>query len=384
MHHGLRARGPAAEPHDDEAPGAIRWGFYLGGWTLIGLLFVAWFIIHPSTQTVSWSQILSEMGRWYLWALLAPAAYWLTLRFRLDRRHLLRRLPIHIACGLVITLVYALLDMVKREVLTAVFKAAAGGPLVLSFSSQWVEMLFWGVEYNLLTYICIVSVIHAYLYYEQSRNRAVKTSKLEAQLHLARLDMLKMQLHPHFLFNTLNAISALMHRDVDSADRMITLLSDLLRQSLDKDDRHQVSLKAELDFLESYLEIEQIRFRDRLRVEIDIEKDCFGIQVPRLILQPLVENAIRHGIAMRSSAGLVAIRARRKGNRLLLSVADDGPGLVGDAPKREGVGLANTRARLVQLYPDEHRIELRRADVGGLEVRLEIPFETEPRPVHGD
>lgn len=361
-----------------------RLGLYIGGWTLVGLLFVAWFVIHPAAQSVSWSQVVSEMLRWYLWGLLAPAIYWMARRYRLDRRHLVPRLLVNLVFGVGITLVYALLDLLKRELLNAIFKVAAGAPFAFSLQSQWVEMLFWGVEYNLVTYFCIVAAIHAHLYYEQSRDRALQASKLEAQLHLARLDMLKMQLHPHFLFNTLNAISALMHRDVDSADRMVTLLSDLLRQSLEKDDRHQVSLKSELDFLESYLAIEKIRFRDRLRVEIDIEPGCSRVQVPRLILQPLVENAIRHGIAMRSSAGLVAIRARRKGNRMLLSVADDGPGLVGDAPSREGVGLANTRARLEQLYADEHRIELRRADVGGLEVRLEIPFEHEPRFVLGE
>ncbi|MCG8458675.1 MAG: histidine kinase, partial [Holophagales bacterium] len=236
-----------------------------------------------------------------------------------------------------------------------------------------------GLEYNLVVYFGIMATIQAFLYHTRFRRRELKASRLEAQLAMARLEVLKMQLHPHFPFNTLNAISALMHRDVHAADRMITLLSDLLRLSLDKDDRHQVPLGNELEFLERYLAIEKIRFRDRLVVRMDIDPSCLEAQVPRLILQPLVENSIRHGIAVHSAASLVAVRARRKGNRLDLSVSDDGPGMSSGKPSREGVGLANTRARLEQLYGDDHRFALERAETGGLRVHMEIPFEEAPR-----
>lgn len=232
---------------------------------------------------------------------------------------------------------------------------------------------------DLLTFIGIGVAVAAYRHRERSRGRAIQTSALQAQLAQARLQALKAQLHPHFLFNTLNAISALMHRDVDSADRMIALLSDLLRVSLDKDERHQVSLKDELGFLERYLAIERIRFRDRLTVNIDIESGCGAALVPRLILQPLVENSIIHGIALQSTAGLIAVTARRKGNRLVVSVADDGPGLMGEKPTREGVGLSNTRARLAELYGADQRVVLDRAAQGGLAVTLEMPFEHTPR-----
>ncbi len=219
--------------------------------------------------------------------------------------------------------------------------------------------------------------------HDKLRARELAASRLEGQLAQANLQMLKMQLHPHFLFNTLNAISSLMHRDVEAADRMIVRLSDLLRMALEKDDRHQVRLESELEFLHRYLAIEQIRFRDRLKVDIDVEPVCLSAQVPRLILQPLVENAIRHGIAMRSAAGRLAIRARRRGARLDLSVADDGPGLPPNRPLRPGVGLANTQARLAQLYGGDGSLELVDGEGGGFEVVVEIPFEEQPRPYGG-
>ena len=242
--------------------------------------------------------------------------------------------------------------------------------------------LLGGIELFLLPYFAIVAVIHALSYYNKYRARQLKTTRLEAQLALAHLEVLKMQLQPHFLFNTLNAISALMHRDVEAADRMISLLSDLLRFSLEKDNRHQVSLQAELEFLNRYLAIEKIRFRDRLMIDEDVEAPCMMAQVPRLILQPLVENSIKHGIAMRSAAGRISIRARRQGGRLDLQVTDDGPGLP-DTSIREGVGIANTRARLEQIYGDDHHFELRNGHTGGVQVHLEIPFEEYPRITAG-
>ncbi|MEM1177085.1 MAG: histidine kinase [Acidobacteriota bacterium] len=366
---------------DPPTPLRRRWRLliYFAGWTLVGLLFATWLVIDPSAGGVPWSLVISEMLRWYLWALLAPIMWWLAQRFPLERHQMLGRLTINLAAGLGITLVYVVLDRIKREAITTAFTYWRSGDFRFTMPQDW-QAYFWGVEYYLLTYFCIIAAIHAYLYYEKYRDRELKSSRLEAQLALARLEVLKMQLHPHFLFNTLNAISALMHRDVDAADRMIALLSDLLRLSLDKDDRHQVSLRSELQFLERYLAIEKIRFRDRLAIDMDIDPPCLDAQVPRLILQPLVENSIRHGIAVRSASGQVAIRARRKGNRLDLSVSDDGPGLVTNKPLREGVGLANTKARLEQLYGGDHRFDLvDKSEIGGLSVQMEIPFEKEPR-----
>lgn len=361
-----------------------RWGLYLGGWTFLGLLFSMPIVVSSLADgsEIPWSMVGSEMLRWYLWALFLPIIWWQARRFPLERKRFFRRLSINLGLSVLVTVGYSILDLAKREILTAML---LGSELSITFSKDWATFVLWGVEYHVLTYFCLLAVIHAFLYYDKLRQREVKTSRLEAQLALAHLESLKTQLHPHFLFNTLNAISALMHRDVDAADRMIALLSDLLRLSLDRDDRHQVPLKDELSFLERYLAIEKIRFRDRLEVDLDVDDECLGAQVPRLILQPLVENSIRHGLALRSAAGHIQIRARRSsrpegGGRLDLRVADDGPGLPeGETPRREGVGLTNTRARLEQIYGDDFVFGLGRSEAGGLEVRLDLPYEERPR-----
>ncbi len=356
--------------------GGWRFGLYAGGWTLIGLFFVSPIIAQAlATQAeIPWAQVLSTFLDWYIWGLLFPLVWWVSRRFPLGRRRLLSRIPIHLACGLVVSLIFVVLVLVKSSLLTSM------GPGELSFSNLHglSGYLRGGIELFLLPYFAIVAFLHAVAYYNKYRERQLKTTRLEAQLALAHLDMLKMQLQPHFLFNTLNAISALMHRDIDAADRMISLLSDLLRFSLEKDDRHQVSLRSELEFLNRYLAIEKIRFRDRLTVDLEVESECLAAQVPRLILQPLVENSIKHGIAMRSAAGHIGIRGRRRGDRLEIQISDDGPGLTGGAI-RDGIGLANTRARLEQIYGSDHHFELRNAESGGGLAHLEVPYEKTPR-----
>jgi LytS/YehU family sensor histidine kinase len=181
-----------------------------------------------------------------------------------------------------------------------------------------------------------------------------------------------MQLHPHFLFNTLNSISVLMRRDVEAADRMLVGLSNLLRVTLAAKTAHEIPLREELDFLEKYLEIEQTRFRDRLTLRMRIEREAMEAMVPHLIFQPLVENAVRHGIRDRESGGLIEIRAERRGDALLLEVRDDGPGI--EESVSEGVGLSNTRARLEYLYGADAKLELRNSREGGLVTSVQIPF----------
>ncbi len=356
--------------------GSWRFSLYAGGWTLIGLFFASPIIAHAlATQAeIPWGRVLSSFLDWYIWGLLFPLIWLVSQRFPLERSKLLSRFPIHLACGLIVSLIFVVLMLVKSSLLTGL------GSGELSFDSLHglPGYLLGGIELFLLPYFAIVAFLHAVSYYNNSHERQLKTTRLEAQLALAHLDMLKMQLQPHFLFNTLNAISALMHRDVDAADRMITLLSDLLRFSLEKDDRHQVPLSSELEFLNRYLAIEKIRFRDRLMIDLNVDSECMTAQVPRLILQPLVENSIKHGIAMRSAAGHVGIRGRRIGDQLRIQISDDGPGLTGTAI-REGIGLANTRARLEQIYSGAHRFELQNGPDGGVLVRLEIPFEETAR-----
>jgi len=350
---------------------------FLGAWTLIGILFVGPFVVQSVAERteIPWSKVSSVFVGCYLWGLLFPLIWYLTRRLGFERRSQLKWLLLNLALGLAISSLYGVLTLVKAEII----RALSTGHLSFGTPAIVPEHLVAGLAYCLLVYFVIVAVIHAISFYDKYREKELTASRLEGQLALARLQMLKAQLHPHFLFNTLNAISALMHRDVDAADRMITQLSDLLRLSIDQDDRHQVSLGCELEFLDRYLAIERIRFRDRLAVKKDVEPACLQAQVPRLILQPLVENSIRHGIAMRSAAGQVTIRASSKGGRLEIVVADDGPGLSVGRGLREGVGLANTRARLEQLYGSDYRFELVNADGGGLQAVMVIPFETQAR-----
>ncbi len=370
---------PAGAPRLPYGPAIGRpWrlGLYAAGWTLIGLFFVSPMVAQAlaTRAQIPWGQVLSTFLDWYIWGLMFPLIWWACRRFPFERRRWLARIPIHLACGLFVSLVVVFLMAVKSSLLTSL----GSGQLSLAGRPGLPGYLLGGIELFLLPYFAIVAFLHAVAFSNQHRDRQLKTTRLEAQLAMAHLDMLKMQLQPHFLFNTLNAISALMHRDVDAADRMISLLSDLLRFSLEKDHRHQVSLSSELEFLNRYLAIEKIRFRDRLTVDLEVDPACMAAQVPRLILQPLVENSIKHGIAMRSAAGHVGIRGRRLGDRLEIQISDDGPGLPG-TELREGIGLANTRARLEQIYGGDHRFELRDGDRGGVLAHLEIPFEEQAR-----
>jgi len=201
--------------------------------------------------------------------------------------------------------------------------------------------------------------------------------QLEARLARAQLQSLRLQLHPHFLFNTLNTINALIGTDRHAAERVVSGLSELLRMSLSSASEQEISLAKELELLAHYIEIQQIRFQDRLTVSFRVDPDARYALVPNLMLQPLVENAIRHGIAPRAAPGHVVVTAARQGGRLELSVVDDG---VGESPRvehRDGVGLGNTRARLLSLYGSDHRFEAGSASTGGFAVRIEIPFRTD-------
>ncbi len=235
---------------------------------------------------------------------------------------------------------------------------------------------------TLLTCWALFGIRHGIEYYRQVRIRELKASQLEARLALAQLEMLKMQLQPHFLFNTLHAISALMYRNLEGADRMIARLSDFLRLTLDSAGVQEVTLKREMEYLDKYLEIEQVRFGERLDVRRAIEPGTLDLLLPNLILQPLVENAVRHGIAPRAGGGRIEVNARVDQGTLVVEVLDDGPGPSGEI--REGLGLSNTRARLEQLYGKESRLELAGVPQGGFRARLIIPAHSESRHASPD
>src|SRR5688572_20093375 len=220
-----------------------------------------------------------------------------------------------------------------------------------------------------------IALNYALLYYRESRERAVRASQLETRLVEAQLTTLQQQLHPHFLFNTLHAISALMHRDVDAADRTLMRLSDLLRLTLERLGEQEVTLAAELDFLRKYLEIERTRFADRLVVRYDIQPQALDAPVPTLLLQPLAENAIKHGVARKSGAGHIDITARRDHDKLWIEVRDDGVGLSEDAltALQKGIGVSTTRARLQHQFGADYRFEFHRL-AQGVGVVVAVPW----------
>jgi LytS/YehU family sensor histidine kinase len=242
------------------------------------------------------------------------------------------------------------------------------------------------LPFYLPVYLTLTSLCHAVVYFRRSQQRDRRALELETQLGQARLQALRMQLHPHFLFNTLNAISTLVRANPEAATEMIGSLGQMLRLSLDSGAAAEVPLEQELEFLESYLEIEQIRFGDRLAVRRDIAPDIGAALVPTFILQPLVENAIRHGIEPEDAPGTLEIAARRAGDRLIIIIHDSGVGLAGETSasrsKSNGIGIPNTRARLQSLYPNAHSFAVRNSPAGGCVAELEIPFHTEPLPGH--
>jgi sensor histidine kinase YesM len=352
----------------------VRWSLIFGFWTLLGLFFASQtylIYVYVFKKSIPWNQaFVCAFSDWYVWAFLAPFILRLAREHPIERTNWLQGLMFHLPVCILASLFHLTLGVGILQLfkLFGLYSHGFSESFILNFSFQF--------HWNVLTYWLIVSAALAVDYYSKYRERELKASQLEARLAQAQLQALKMQLHPHFLFNTLNAISALMYTDVDSADRMLTRLSDLLRLTLDNAGGQEVTLKQELEFLGRYLEIEQIRFEDRLTVKMEIDPETLDAQVPNLLLQPLVENAIRHGIALRSEPGRIEIRARRENGMLQLHVRDDGPGLPAGqaAPAREGIGLANTRARLQQLHGAAHRFELSNADDGGFLVSLAVPF----------
>ena len=342
----------------------VRWISIFGVWTLLGALSAVRIFIGYAYAgyAVSWQRALViALVDWYSWALLAPAIAWMARRFALERRSWLRSLFVHLPASILFSILKMLIESRLLEWLDPASALRYSG------------LLFPSV---LFTYYAILGAIYALDYYSKYRLHELKSSQLQAQLAEAQLQALKMQLHPHFLFNTLHAISSLMRRDIEAAERMITRLSDLLRLTLENVGAQETPLRQELEFLERYLEIEQTRFRDRLEVKMEVEPETLDARVPNLILQPLVENAVRHGIAPRAAPGRIEIFARREDNKLELQVRDNGAGLSDEKTARikEGVGLANTRARLEQLYGTNYRFDLSNRDNGGLVVSLSIPF----------
>jgi two-component system LytT family sensor kinase len=355
------------------------WGILAGTWAVFGILFAIQASARPGApggRPLYWTEAITigfiEITGWVLMALVAFAVA--------------RRVPIQRGRMIRFVLVY-LASMIGAFVLLASWRVLIAGVTGLGALTFW-QGIVLGAALKTLIYSLLLGVGYALVYARQLHERELREAQLETELLSAHLNVLKMQLQPHFLFNTLNSISSLMYADVGAADRMVARLADFLRQTLRTLDTQEVTLQEEMNFLTLYLDIERARLRDRLEVCLDVDEGARVALVPHLILQPLVENAIRHAIAPRVEGGSVTILAKRHGDRLQLAVRDDGPGLQGN-PDTTGLGLQNTRQRLQHLYPGTHRFLIRNGPDGGAEVQVEIPYkpiwtENEPTTSNGD
>ena len=299
---------------------------------------------------------------WAVWAALAPLIYLAARRFPLDGPRWARSLPIHLALNAALLLVSVALVFVARRLL--------GVPL-----ASYTAALVAGINTSLIAYWTIVLIAHAVRYWQEGRARAIREAELSAELSKARLDALRSQLHPHFLFNTLHAISAFVRKDPDKAESMLAELGDLLRIALDTSDEPTTTLEREVAFIERYLSIQRTRLGDRLIAWIDVPEELGHVPVPTMLLQPVVENAVEHGVAGRRGPGTVRVSASRQDDRLLIEVRDDGPGLRHAAHRPDGwrVGLGNTRERLARIYGAEHELRIENGESGGVVVKVSIP-----------
>ena len=362
-------------PAPPKLPEGVRGSQVFLAATALGLLSstLAWqFTRWLGRPDIAWQTLaILNYSYWYLWALMTPAIVWLSHRFRFERGRLSRAWAVHLPAVVLASLTH----IAAMQAVQWWLALASGGTFEWSTEVQRAVLQYF--DWEMITYWAIVGLSHALIYYRESRGRAWRAAHLEKKLAEAQLTTLQHQLHPHFLFNTLHAISALMHKDVEAADRTLMRLSDLLRITLENLGQLVVPLRTELDFLSNYLKIEQTRFADRLTVDFDVQPEALETRVPSLLLQPLVENAIKHGVAKKAGPGHIDIAAKRDGDKLLLEVRDNGVGLSEDSltALQKGIGVSTTRARLQHLFGADFRFEFHRLDEG-LAVVVAVPWRT--------
>lgn len=351
----------------------IERGLIVGFWVAIALFVVAYRAFDPR---------FGEPGRllpgeaahagivYGIWAIMTPGIFWLVHRFGFEGGRRVAHIALHVAVAVI------------AAVTMNTFGHASFHALVdtgRSWSFSWTRT-FYSFRFldELIMYIAIVGAGIAREYFYKYRERHEEAGWLRAQLAEARLQALRMQIDPHFLFNTLHSISTHLERDPRAVRRMIARLSELLRYSLEMNDVKEVPLKQELRFIEGYLEIQTVRFPDTLNVSYDVAPETREALVPNLILQPVIENAIKHGVGALQSGGEIVLEARRDADRLVLRVKDNGPGLgaTNGSSNGNGVGIRNTRERLEALYGDDHHFRLIPGEPSGLTVEMSIPYHT--------
>jgi len=367
----------------------LVWAISFGVWTLIALAGAV--TMYQFNRMRGWprnfgSMLSLELSQSLTYAPLTPFVFLLACRYPIRGDAWQRRLGLYLVGGLVFTLAHVVLRGLTYHVWdagTASYASAIWDSHAHAVKIRWdlfESLFFFNVVDDITgTYVPIVLIAHVVSYYQRFRQRELRTSQLQTQLAKAHLQALKSQLQPHFLFNTMHSISALMLTDVQAADRMMSRLSDLLRMTLDAEETQITTLSRELEFVNCYLEIEKIRFEERLNVILDISPETLDAQVPQLLLQPLVDNAVKHGISKLSAAGEIRIRVQAQNGELQLEISDNGPGFCKPGSfQHEGLGLRVTRERLESLYGQDQSMELLSPPEGGGMVRVCIPFRVQP------
>ncbi len=352
------------------------------GWTLVSIIFAgisyAAAIGENNKEFGFISALRLNLVQFYVWAVLSPLVFRFSRRFPIEFRPLnVRNLLLYFPALISFAGIHQVIHLAVLWSITPRWRQKY--PALIDCYRAYFA---FGFYIDLIIALLIVIAVHTLLYYQSFRASELAQSSLKAQLAQAQLRALKMQLHPHFLFNTLHSISSLVLEDPPKANSMIARLGDFLRLTIDNSDQQLVTLKEETEFLRCYLDIEQVRFGDRLTVTFELEPQTLSAQVPHLILQPMVENAIQHAIAPRSARGHINIEAKRLNSLLRVAITDNGPGISSNAnlPWKQGVGLTNVRTRLRQIYGPDFRFELMNTKGGGVTAFMEIPFEREPNP----
>jgi len=334
------------------------WALAALAWLVLSFVFApeVYLYFQARGEPISWVRAFQlTLSNSAIAAFFAPVIVWLARRFPIEKGRWTRSLLVHIPASI------------------AFAYAHTGAYVLVCYASRSVAQdLLQRFHPNLLTYWAIVAATAAYDYFGRYRERERQLARLQTQL-------LRAQLRPHFLFNTLNTVSAMIHEDVEAADRMLGHLSEVLRLTLDSLGHHEVTLRSEIDLVDRYLEIDRMRFDGGIELEIDVSRDTLDALVPSMLLQPLVENSVRHGFVDRSSIGTITIRGRSDGGMLVVEVEDSGRGLAEpQEPAGEGIGLSATLGRLKKMYPGRSELTIGPGDAGGALVRVELPCRFAP------
>lgn len=347
----------------------LHWLLYIGIWVLMGLYYTSWdMAVYRAAFLNVLPMNLCQNAVWGLEGLLIIR---LAERFPIESfsRRSLPAWILNLGAGFVL----ALLGLGAAWLIALGFQVLENPAMAAKASFKgFTRFLFMYLHSTLILMWAVLGAFHGFLLFKGMKTREMEKAQLETSLALARNQTLLAQFQPHFLFNALNSISSLIHSDPERADRMVARLGDLLRINLDTQSSQEVPLATEMELVEAFLAIEKIRFQDRLEVILAIPPELARRPVPKFILQPLVENALKHGIAPRSGLGQVTIRATVDGDRLILEVQDNGGGFIGT---REGIGLRNTRARLQMLYRDQAQLEIFSLPDKGTRVLVRIPLQ---------